>query len=135
MIGGGIAGLSAAWRLRDRDVLLLEAGDRLGGRIRSDERGSYWFNIGAHLFPAPGTLVDAVAPMCRGETGAFADFLGLLPDAGRVASRRPAAGACKDTNGDASWAAAVDELDELRGLVERAWSAAAARPAGRSAAA
>ena len=36
IIGGGIAGLAAAWRLRHRDVLLLEAGDRLGGRMRSD---------------------------------------------------------------------------------------------------
>ena len=32
VIGGGIAGLAAAWRLRHRDVLLLEARDRLGGR-------------------------------------------------------------------------------------------------------
>ena len=54
VIGGGIAGLAAAWRLRERDVLLLEAGDRLGGRVRSDPRGDYWMNYGAHLFPAPG---------------------------------------------------------------------------------
>src|ERR687889_326764 len=61
VIGGGIAGLSAAWRLRHRDVLLLEAGDRLGGRMRSDLRGDYWLNHGAHLFPAPGSLVDRMA--------------------------------------------------------------------------
>jgi oxygen-dependent protoporphyrinogen oxidase len=64
IIGGGIAGLSAAWRLRHRDVLLLEAGDRLGGRMRSDVRGDYWLNYGAHLFPAPGTLVDGIAREC-----------------------------------------------------------------------
>jgi oxygen-dependent protoporphyrinogen oxidase len=40
IVGGGIAGLSAAWRLRHRDVLLFEAGDRLGGRMRSDPRAS-----------------------------------------------------------------------------------------------
>ena len=56
VIGGGIAGLSAAWRLRHRDVLLLEADDRLGGRMRSDVRGDYWLNYGAHLFPGPGSL-------------------------------------------------------------------------------
>jgi protoporphyrinogen oxidase len=50
VVGGGIAGLSAAWRLRHRDVLLLEAGDRLGGRMRSDPCGEYWLNYGAHLF-------------------------------------------------------------------------------------
>ncbi len=68
VIGGGIAGLSAAWRLRHRDVLLLEAGDRLGGRMRSDPRGDYWLNYGAHLFPAPGSLVDAMARECGLET-------------------------------------------------------------------
>ena len=66
--GGGIAGLSAAWRLRHRDVLLLEAGDRLGGRMRSDPCGDYWLNYGAHLFPAPGSLVDGMARDCGLET-------------------------------------------------------------------
>src|SRR5918999_3667251 len=68
VIGGGIAGLSAAWRLRHRDVLLLEAGDRLGGRVRSDPCGEYWRNYGAHLFPAPGSLVDGMARECGLET-------------------------------------------------------------------
>jgi oxygen-dependent protoporphyrinogen oxidase len=68
IVGGGIAGLSAAWRLRHRDVLLLEAGDRLGGRIRSDPRGEYWLNYGAHLLPGPGSLVDGMARECGLET-------------------------------------------------------------------
>ena len=68
IIGGGIAGLAAAWRLRHRDVLLLEAGDRLGGRMRSDPCGDYWLNYGAHLFPGPGSLVDALARECGLET-------------------------------------------------------------------
>jgi protoporphyrinogen/coproporphyrinogen III oxidase len=68
IVGGGIAGLTAAWRLRRRDVLLLEAGDRLGGRIRSDLCGEYWLNYGAHLFPGPGSLVDRIASECRLQT-------------------------------------------------------------------
>lgn len=68
IVGGGIAGLSAAWRLRHRDVLLLEGGDRLGGRMRSDTAGDYWLNYGAHLFPAPGTLVDRITQECGLET-------------------------------------------------------------------
>jgi oxygen-dependent protoporphyrinogen oxidase len=68
VVGGGIAGLSAAWRLRHGDVLLLEAEDRLGGRLRSDPRGDYWMNYGAHLFPAPGSLVDSMVRDCGLET-------------------------------------------------------------------
>jgi oxygen-dependent protoporphyrinogen oxidase len=68
IVGGGIAGLSAAWRLRRRDVLLLEASDRLGGRLRSDACGEYWLNYGAHLFPAPGSLVDTMARECGLDT-------------------------------------------------------------------
>jgi oxygen-dependent protoporphyrinogen oxidase len=68
VVGGGIAGLAAAWRLRERDVLLLEAGDRLGGRLRSERRGAYWMALGAHLFPAAGSLVDGLARECGLET-------------------------------------------------------------------
>src|SRR5262245_40461403 len=68
VVGGGIAGLTAAWRLRHRDTLLLEASDRLGGRMRSDEAGEYWLNFGAHLFPAPGSLVDGLARELELET-------------------------------------------------------------------
>ena len=68
VVGGGIAGLSAAWRLRHRDVLLLEAADRLGGRLRSEPRGEYWLNYGAHLFPAPRSIMDSMARDCGLET-------------------------------------------------------------------
>jgi protoporphyrinogen/coproporphyrinogen III oxidase len=64
VVGGGIAGLSAGWRLRDRDVLVLEADQRLGGRLRSDSRGEYWLNYGAHLFPAPESLVGSMVREC-----------------------------------------------------------------------
>jgi oxygen-dependent protoporphyrinogen oxidase len=68
VIGGGIAGLAAAWRLREHNVLLLEADERLGGRLRSDPRGDYWMNYGAHLFPGPGTVVDRMARECGLDT-------------------------------------------------------------------
>lgn len=53
VIGAGIGGLAAAWNLRDRNVLVLEAADRLGGRVRSEPRGPYWLNLGAHVFSGP----------------------------------------------------------------------------------
>ena len=55
VVGAGIAGLSAAWALRDHDVVVLEAGPRIGGRIRSEQRGHYWINFGAHVFGGPDT--------------------------------------------------------------------------------
>jgi protoporphyrinogen/coproporphyrinogen III oxidase len=60
VVGGGIAGLAAAWRLRHWDALLLESDHRVGGRIRSERRGQYWLNWGAHVFTGPGTSTDAL---------------------------------------------------------------------------
>ena len=64
VVGAGIAGLAAAWSLRDSDVVVLEAEERIGGRIRSERRGDYWLNFGAHVFGGPetatGRLFDGV---------------------------------------------------------------------------
>ena len=59
VIGGGIAGLAAAWDLRDRNVLVLEATDRVGGRIKSEPRGDIWLNFGAHVFSGAGFSLNA----------------------------------------------------------------------------
>ncbi len=76
VIGGGIAGLAAAWHLRDRDVVVLEASDRLGGRIRSERRGEYWLNFGAHVFAGPGSasrrLIEEVGVETRPVPGRLA---------------------------------------------------------------
>lgn len=61
VVGAGIAGLAAAWDLRDRDVLVLEAADRLGGRVRSEPRDPYWLNLGAHVFSGPGSATWRLA--------------------------------------------------------------------------
>lgn len=65
VVGGGAAGMAALWELRDRRVVLLEAGNRLGGRMRSEDRGAYWINLGCHLLPPPdsvlGRMMDALA--------------------------------------------------------------------------
>ncbi len=61
IIGGGIGGLAAAWRLRDRDIVLLEAGNRFGGRMHSLPRGEYWLNLGAHLFGDDASPAGALA--------------------------------------------------------------------------
>lgn len=64
VVGGGSAGLAAAWSLRDKRLLLLEQADRLGGRMRSEPRGRYWINLGCHLFPGSGsTLAGMMADL------------------------------------------------------------------------
>jgi oxygen-dependent protoporphyrinogen oxidase len=64
VVGAGIAGLAAAWQLRDLDIVVLEASDRIGGRIKSEPRGRYWLNFGAHVFggasSATGRLLEQV---------------------------------------------------------------------------
>lgn len=55
VVGGGIAGLAAAWELRDRDVLVLEAGPRVGGRLYSLPREPYWLNFGGHVLGGADT--------------------------------------------------------------------------------
>lgn len=61
VVGGGIAGLAAAWQLRDRRILLLEADARVGGRVESVQHGDYWANIGAQMFPHEDTAVGRLA--------------------------------------------------------------------------
>jgi len=60
IVGGGLAGLAAGWRLRDHDVVLLESGDRIGGRIRSERRGQYYLNWGGHVFAGANSGTDTL---------------------------------------------------------------------------
>ena len=46
IIGGGIAGLTTAYMLRDKKVLVLEQEDRFGGRVWSEKINELTYNIG-----------------------------------------------------------------------------------------
>ncbi|MFC9362882.1 protoporphyrinogen/coproporphyrinogen oxidase [Rhodococcus sp. NPDC057014] len=90
IVGGGLAGLSAAHRLRHRNVLLLEKEPRFGGRIRSERRGDYWLNWGAHVYNGPGTatgdLMSSVGIDSTPVPGSLAGLAmnGKLLTSGRV---------------------------------------------------
>src|SRR5258705_5612794 len=49
IVGGGIAGLAAGWRLRHWDTVLLESAGRVGGRVRSERRGPYFLDWGGDV--------------------------------------------------------------------------------------
>jgi oxygen-dependent protoporphyrinogen oxidase len=61
IVGGGLAGLSAAWECRDKNILVLEADHRVGGRIKSEKRGDYWMNVGGHVFSGKGSETQRLA--------------------------------------------------------------------------
>ena len=90
IVGGGLAGLSAAHRLRHRNILLLEKDTRFGGRIRSERRGDHWLNWGAHVYNGPGTatgdLLSSVGIDSTPVSGSLAGLAmnGKLLTKGRV---------------------------------------------------
>ena len=49
-------------------MLVLEAEDRVGGRMKSEARGSYWLSVGAHMFPGPGSVIDGLVNDMEPET-------------------------------------------------------------------
>ncbi len=75
IVGGGIAGLSAAWRLRKRgfkEFVLLEMNEQAGGNARSGENEISAYPWAAHYVPVPGPQAAYVREL-------FTD-LGVLKD-------------------------------------------------------
>jgi phytoene dehydrogenase-like protein len=78
IIGAGLAGLSAAVRLHDagREVLVLEAADAVGGRVRTDKVDGFLLDRGFQVYldayPEAGALLDLEAlDLQRFEPGAL----------------------------------------------------------------
>ena len=61
IVGGGIAGLTVAYRLDNSNVLLLEKETVVGGRTLSINMGPYVFNQGAQMIPGGETNVAKLA--------------------------------------------------------------------------
>ena len=64
VVGGGIAGLAAAWEVRSRgaEVVVLEAADRAGGKIRSSPVAGVALDESADAFLA---RVPEAVDLCR----------------------------------------------------------------------
>ena len=89
VIGAGIAGLTAAWNLRDKDVLVLEQSDRTGGRIRSEPRGGLWLNFGAHVFSGPASASGRLLSSLGVESAPVPGRLAAVSLNGRIVSSGP----------------------------------------------
>ncbi|MCX6633965.1 MAG: NAD(P)/FAD-dependent oxidoreductase, partial [Acidobacteria bacterium] len=75
IVGGGIAGLSAAWRLAKRgfkDFVVLELERQPGGNSRWGENDVSAYPWAAHYLPLPDTKATLVRELCQD--------LGLLKD-------------------------------------------------------
>ena len=84
VVGGGIAGLSAAWELRDRDVRVLEASGRVGGRLMSEPREPYWLNFGGHVIGGPETATGRLLSATGVESAELPGVLSALVLNGRL---------------------------------------------------
>ena len=72
IVGGGAGGLTAAYRLKDRDILLLEALPRIGGNSMYAEWEGIPYSLGGQYIGARGTWAESVWDLC--------DELGLSPE-------------------------------------------------------
>lgn len=88
IVGGGAAGMAAAWQLRGQDCVLLEESDVLGGRLKSLPRGDYWLNLGGHMFPAQGSRVRGLIEDVSLETIEIPGSKTAMSFAGKVYSPR-----------------------------------------------
>ncbi len=81
IIGGGVAGLSAARRLLRagrKDFALIELEDRVGGKsVSGENRVSRW-PWGAHYLPVPSTESDLVRELLE-ELGVITGYTGGVP--------------------------------------------------------
>jgi len=87
VVGAGIAGLAAAWQLRDRDVVVLEAEPRAGGRLMSEPRGPYWLNFGGHVVGGPETATGRLLQATGVEAAELPGVLAGLAVGGRLLAR------------------------------------------------
>lgn len=91
IVGGGLAGLSAAWRLRHLDIVLLESDTRTGGRLRSEMRGRDVLNWGGHVFAGAGTSTEQLLHESGTQTVRIPGSLSALSMHGRLLLRGPVA--------------------------------------------
>ena len=72
VIGGGVTGLSVAWKLSEKgyEVKVIEMDKFIGGLARSIKMGNYFFDIGPHsFFSEDKEVFQKVMDLFKGEPG------------------------------------------------------------------
>jgi len=69
ILGGGLAGLTAGYRLTKAGLKasVFEAGPEVGGLSRTVRTGAFLFDLGGHRFFTTEKLVDALVRTLMGE--------------------------------------------------------------------
>jgi phytoene dehydrogenase-like protein len=130
VVGGGFAGTSLAARLAKlrHEVVLLEAGDRLGGRLRGHRAGDGLWQLDLDTFTLPGVLRDLFRKSGRpldaaltlhtlpGRRHVFADRTVMDLPMGR---RSGQVDAFLETFGEDPWSPWLDPMTEPWDLVRR----------------
>lgn len=85
VLGGGVAGLSAAYLLRDLDLEVFDSADHIGGRTRSlQQPDGIWLNTGAQYVSTDRIkvveLADAVGARLLRDDNLGEYWRGLYPD-------------------------------------------------------
>ncbi|MCY4392001.1 MAG: NAD(P)-binding protein [Chloroflexi bacterium] len=81
LVGGGFAGLSAAYILMKRGItpLLLEAGERAGGRGKGDRVDRFSLDMGAFFFTSTYDTASGCAKSWDCRSGAASLLSGWWP--------------------------------------------------------
>lgn len=130
VVGGGFAGMSLAGRLAKlrHEVVLLEAGDRLGGRLRGHRVGDGLWQLDLDTFTLPGVLRDLFRKSGRpldaaltistvpGRRHVFADRTVVDLPMGR---RSGQVDAMTEAFGEDPWSPWLDPMTEPWDLVRR----------------
>ena len=67
IVGGGLAGLTVAYKLRHKNILLLEKEENCGGRTISRQMGEYVYNTGAQVIIGNKSLGSSTGRRDRRE--------------------------------------------------------------------
>lgn len=90
VVGAGATGLTCAWRLAEagQDVLVLEARDRVGGRLRTEDHNGADFEIGGQwVSPDQEALIALLAELGLETYSRYREGESLYVDRDRVARR------------------------------------------------